>query len=139
MDHGRPVFRAVEFAKSVGGTSISSNPTACSTISGPRYRVTAKKEIILSAGAIGTPHILLNSGIGDSDALSLLGIKPLLHLPSVGRNLSDHPTVGNQWMVNGNDTFDNLGRNATLAAEVLKQWNETRTGVLVDGTFNHVG
>ncbi|KAF9460659.1 hypothetical protein BDZ94DRAFT_1169280, partial [Collybia nuda] len=76
---------------------------------------------------------------GDSDALFRLGIQPLVHLPSVGRNLSDHPTVGNQWMVNGNDTFENLGRNATLAAEILQQWNSTKTGVLVVGTFNHVG
>lgn len=86
-----------------------------------------------------TPHILLNSGIGDSSALSLIGVKPVLNLPSVGQNLSDHPMLGNRWLVNSTDTFEAQGRNATLAAEQLAQWQATRTGPLVDGTFNQVG
>ena len=58
--------------------------------------MTATKEVILSAGSIGTPHILLHSGIGDEKELNKLGITSVLHLPSVGKNLTDHPlyTVG---------------------------------------------
>lgn len=52
--------------------------------------LTASKEVILSAGSIGTPHILLHSGIGDQDDLNALDIPVVLHNPSVGRNLSDH-------------------------------------------------
>ena len=48
------------------------------------------KEIILSAGAIGSPHILLLSGIGPREQLEEHGI-PLVHdLPGVGKNLQDH-------------------------------------------------
>lgn len=56
--------------------------------------LTASKEVILSAGSILTPHILLHSGIGDQSDLKALGIATVLHNPSVGRNISDHPFFG---------------------------------------------
>ncbi|TFK37489.1 hypothetical protein BDQ12DRAFT_592813, partial [Crucibulum laeve] len=87
-------------------------------------------EIILSAGTIGTPHILLNSGIGDKNALSQIDIKPLVHLPSVGQNFSDHPFIENRWLVNSTNTLEQLARNATYAAEQLDLWLKTRTGIL---------
>ena len=46
--------------------------------------------MILSAGAIGSPKILLLSGIGDTDELKKAGVKVQHHLPDVGRNLQDH-------------------------------------------------
>lgn len=70
------------------------------------HRVTASKELILSAGTIGTPHILLHSGIGDRSELQAVGIKAIVHLPSVGKNLTDQPAMGNSWFVNSNDTLD---------------------------------
>lgn len=53
----------------------------------------ASQEVVLSAGAFHSPHILLHSGIGDSAELSAAGITPVLHLPGVGRNLHDHPAT----------------------------------------------
>ncbi len=54
-------------------------------------------EIILSAGAIGSPHILALSGIGPAAQLQQFGI-PMVHdLPGVGRNLRDHPDVPMAW------------------------------------------
>ncbi|OXA50883.1 Glucose dehydrogenase [FAD, quinone] [Folsomia candida] len=50
----------------------------------------ARKEIILSAGAIGTPHLLMLSGIGPSEHLASVGVTPVLDLPGVGQNLQDH-------------------------------------------------
>ena len=58
-----------------------------STQPGPRFNVTAKKEVVLSAGSINTPQILMLSGIGGKDALVNLGIEPLVDLPDVGQNL----------------------------------------------------
>ncbi|GGB51774.1 choline dehydrogenase [Shewanella inventionis] len=48
------------------------------------------KEIVLSAGSIGSPHILQLSGIGDKQTLTDAGIEPIHHLPGVGQNLQDH-------------------------------------------------
>jgi len=57
--------------------------------SGEEVRVTARKEVILSAGAVGSPYILLLSGIGPNEHLKRAGIPLKKDLP-VGRNLQDH-------------------------------------------------
>ena len=54
-------------------------------------------EVILCAGAIGTPQILALSGIGPADQLRQLGIPVVQDLPGVGRNLRDHPDVPMSW------------------------------------------
>ena len=51
------------------------------------------EEIILSAGAIHTPHLLLLSGVGPADELKPLGIDPVHDLPGVGRSMKNHPSV----------------------------------------------
>jgi choline dehydrogenase len=51
----------------------------------------ATAEVLLCAGAFHSPHLLLHSGIGDSNALRSSGIAPRHHLPGVGRELTDHP------------------------------------------------
>jgi choline dehydrogenase-like flavoprotein len=57
---------------------------------GEAHTVYASREIILSAGAVNTPQILMLSGVGCADELRALGIAPLVDLPGVGRNLQDH-------------------------------------------------
>ncbi|MBN8292942.1 GMC family oxidoreductase N-terminal domain-containing protein [Rhodobacter sp. NTK016B] len=57
---------------------------------GTPVRIDAAGEIILSAGAIGSPDILLRSGIGPADEIAGWGGTPLHDLPGVGRNLQDH-------------------------------------------------
>lgn len=52
--------------------------------------LTANKEVILSAGAIGSPHILMKSGIGPEDELERAGIQTRVNLSGVGKNLQDH-------------------------------------------------
>lgn len=104
-----------------------------------RIRITAKKEVILSSGVIGTPNILQHSGIGDSELLSSVGVKPLVHLPSVGQNLTDHPFVANTWLVNSTNTFETVLRNTTLEQEQVTEWSEKRTGLFAGSTFNIAG
>lgn len=55
--------------------------------------VRADKEVILTAGAIGSPKLLMLSGVGDATVLRGLGIDVVEHLPGVGENLQDHVLV----------------------------------------------
>lgn len=62
-------------------------------LSGGVPRLTATREVLLSAGAVGSPHLLQLSGIGHGAELRELGIEPRVELPGVGRNLRDHMFV----------------------------------------------
>ena len=55
--------------------------------------VSARLEVILSAGAIQSPRLLMLSGVGDAWQLERIGIEPRHHLPGVGKNLQDHLDV----------------------------------------------
>ncbi|KIJ28588.1 GMC oxidoreductase [Sphaerobolus stellatus SS14] len=106
---------------------------------GKRIQIQAKKEVILSAGVVNTPFILLHSGIGDTQELARAGIQPLLHLPSVGKNASDHPVTGLGWTVNSMDTLDEINRNITLFNEAFALWNETHGGLFSTNGQGHIG
>nr|WP_199045133.1 GMC family oxidoreductase N-terminal domain-containing protein [Dyella sp. ASV24] len=60
----------------------------------------ARREVILSAGAVGSPQILQLSGIGDVSRLRDLGISPIHHLPSVGEHLQDHLSASYDYRAN---------------------------------------
>ena len=91
--------------------------------------MTARKEVILSAGVFNTPQLLMLSGIGDPAELASLGIITRVNLRSVGKNMSDHVLLGNQWRVDNNQTIQ-----SHLAPGVLSQnirgWNQTHQGPL---------
>ncbi|MEV2267113.1 GMC family oxidoreductase [Nonomuraea africana] len=53
-------------------------------------QIRARREVILSAGAIGSPYLLLRSGVGDAEELRQAGVPVVHELPAVGRNLQDH-------------------------------------------------
>jgi len=57
---------------------------------GRAFTATARRETLLAAGAIGSPHILQLSGIGPADLLHRHGISPVVDAPGVGENLQDH-------------------------------------------------
>lgn len=60
----------------------------------------ARREVILSAGAVGSPQILELSGIGDASRLGDLGLSPIHHLPSVGEHLQDHLSASYDYLAN---------------------------------------
>ncbi|KAF5349539.1 hypothetical protein D9756_008782 [Leucocoprinus leucothites] len=110
-------FRTVEFA--ADATS-------------PKMKLTARKEVIVAGGVIGTPQILLNSGIGSQEELEAVGIPTIVNNPSVGKNFTDQVSALMLMETTIQDTdFD---RDAALA-----EWNETRTGPLVlPNHLNHI-
>ena len=63
------------------------------TYDGKTHRIGAGFEVVLSLGAIQTPKVLMQSGIGDQAELQRLGIPVVQHLPGVGQNFQDHPVL----------------------------------------------
>jgi choline dehydrogenase len=61
------------------------------SVEGERHRVDATREVVLTAGAIGSPHLLMLSGIGRAADLNAHGVPVVTDLPGVGENLQDHP------------------------------------------------
>jgi len=83
-------------------------------------RVAVRREVILAAGAVGSPHVLQLSGVGDPDHLSRVGI-PVRHaLPGVGRNLQDHFLARVTCFVTGAKTLNETSRGLPFAGEVLR-------------------
>lgn len=60
---------------------------------GVRSTITARREIVLCAGATNSPQLLMLSGVGPQDHLREKGVEVVHHLPGVGQHLQDHPTV----------------------------------------------
>jgi len=79
------------------------------------------------------------SGIGDSSELKAVGVKPLVNLPSVGKNLTDHPLITNEWLVNSNDTHDEFFRDADVQAELLGSYLAGDGKYLVDTPASQIG
>ena len=90
----------------------------------------------MSAGSVNTPHILLNSGIGDNQTLSAQNITTFHHLPDVGKNMSDTAVMYISWEVDSNQTFDLLLNNLTARQEAFAEWNATKTGRMANGVVN---
>ena len=72
--------------------------TGVEVVSGEETFVIEGSEIILSAGAIASPQILMLSGIGNSSHLAEHGIPTIKHLEGVGQNLADHPMLYVTWI-----------------------------------------
>ena len=68
--------------------------------------IRARREVILSAGAIGSPKLLMLSGIGPAEELSQHDIPVLLDLPGVGQNLQDHIETSLIYQLNGPHSYD---------------------------------
>ena len=94
-------------------------------------KVTAQQEIILSAGAFGSPQILQLSGIGPAEHLNKLGIEVKLDLPGVGSNLQDHITAVPSYYTPGHK--GSYGLSLMGAIDILRgmfQWAKRRRGII---------
>jgi choline dehydrogenase-like flavoprotein len=98
-------------------------------VTGVRYRAgrgaeqvtRLAREVVLSAGAIGSPQLLMLSGIGPADELQAVGIEARHDLPGVGKNLQDHPFVTLNYEVRGSDTLYKADAPKQLAEWVLRR------------------
>ncbi|GAO22360.1 choline dehydrogenase [Alicycliphilus sp. B1] len=91
----------------------------------------ARREVLLSAGALLSPQLLMLSGVGPADELQRHGIGVLHHLPGVGQNLHDHPDVVQ--VVDAprlTDLFGLSPRGALNLLRGIRQWRAQRSGML---------
>ena len=94
--------------------------------------VTAKanREVILSAGSVKSPHLLMLSGIGNAGHLAQHGIAPVLDLPGVGQNLQDHYGGQITWKCNRAITMNDVMMSRFRQLQVGLQWLLMRRGPL---------
>jgi choline dehydrogenase len=98
---------------------------------GQDFELRARREVILSAGAFGSPQILMLSGVGDGAHLQQMGLRVTHHLPGVGENLQDHLDYPYAYRGPGNsETFGISLRGAWRFAGDLWQWHRQRRGRL---------
>ena len=83
-------------------------------------RVEARREVILSAGAIGSPHILQLSGVGDPEHLGRIGVDVVHGLPGVGKNFQDHFLARVTSRITGGSSLNARSRGLGLVGEVLR-------------------
>jgi choline dehydrogenase-like flavoprotein len=95
-----------------------------------RNRILARREVILSAGAIGSPQILMLSGVGHGEELKAAGIEVTHHLPAVGKNFHDHFAVLIQML-----TDDATSYGISLKALPRGAWNVLEYALARRGPF----
>jgi choline dehydrogenase len=88
-------------------------------------RARAEREVIVSAGAYGSPQLLMLSGIGPAEHLGEHGVEVALDLPAVGENLQEHPMAFLNWRTRESGTLDDAEHPKYAA-----QWVATRKGKL---------
>ena len=93
----------------------------------------AARCVVLSAGAIETPKLLMLSGIGDGERLGALGIPTLVHNPDVGRNLQDHLIARFIWRMKPCGTLNEILANPFRKAAMGLDWLLRKSGPLAIG------
>jgi choline dehydrogenase-like flavoprotein len=104
----------------------------CSTVNlrwkGHELKVRAQAEVILCAGAIGSPHILQLSGIGAGKHLSANGVEMQHELPGVGQNLQDHLQIRTVYQVEGAKTLNQMASTLKGKASFALEYALKRSG-----------
>ncbi|EMD87777.1 hypothetical protein COCC4DRAFT_73539 [Bipolaris maydis ATCC 48331] len=115
----------------VKGVKITNSKTKTSTI------VHAKKEVILAAGALGTPRLLQLSGIGPRSVLEAAGIQVKLEHDGVGTNFQDHPYMGLAFNLSNMSTPNPTSwSDPKFNASAWEEYRANRTGPLTQARGN---
>ena len=91
-------------------------------------QVRCRGEVLLSAGAVGSPQILQLSGIGDGARLKAVGVAPRHELPGVGGNLQDHLQVRAVFAVDNTRTLNTLSATLVGKARIAAEYALSRSG-----------
>jgi choline dehydrogenase-like flavoprotein len=111
-----------------GAGSMRAQGVEVQRAGGAPQHVLAAREVVLAAGAVGTPQLLQLSGIGPGDWLRAHGVTPLLERPGVGENLQDHLQIRAVFAVQGVATLNTLANSWLGKAQIALQYLLTRSG-----------
>lgn len=95
---------------------------------GTQWQATARRETVLTAGAIGSPHLLQLSGIGPAALLRQHGIDPMVDAPGVGGNLQDHLQLRMVFKVQGVKTLNMMAGNLLGRMQIGLQYALFQSG-----------
>ena len=96
-----------------------------------RQQVRARREVIVAAGAFGSPQLLMLSGIGPVDQLQAQGIPVTQALPGVGKNLQDHIDYVQSWRTRSDtQTFGVSLRGSAKLTSAVFEWRKQRSGMV---------
>jgi choline dehydrogenase len=88
----------------------------------------AARQVVMAAGAIGTPQILMLSGLGPAAQLKEHGIEVLHDMPGVGANLQDHLQIRTSFRINGARTLNDMQASLWGKARIAAQYALSRSG-----------
>ncbi|WP_045463522.1 GMC family oxidoreductase [Vibrio hyugaensis] len=109
-------------------------------LKGQSFQIKCTKEVILSAGAFGSPQILMLSGVGAKKELESHGIEQIHELPGVGENLQDHIDLVHTYRCSAKrDTFGVSLKMASEMTKALPQWMKTRSGKMTSNFAEGIG
>ena len=97
--------------------------------------IRARREVVLAAGAIQSPQVLLLSGIGDAEHLAEVGVPLRHHLPGVGRNLHDHMASPVHMSMDHTASYGLSWRTVPRNLRILAQYALFRSGPLSNNVF----
>ncbi len=97
-------------------------------VAGQPMQVQAKREVILSAGAIGTPQLMQLSGVGPGHLLKQHGVEVLLDAPGVGENLQDHLQIRTAFKITGARTLNERQARLIGKAGIALEYAFRRSG-----------
>ncbi|HEY4645904.1 MAG TPA: GMC family oxidoreductase N-terminal domain-containing protein [Steroidobacteraceae bacterium] len=104
-------------------------------LDGKTQRLNARREIVISAGSIQSPQILMLSGVGDGAALQALGIETRQHLPGVGTNYHDHLAAAILMEMRNSESYGISLRAAPRGVLNLLEYALLRRGPLASNVF----
>jgi len=99
----------------------------------------ARREVVVAAGAILSPHLLMLSGIGDEEQLRAAGIRVKQHLPGVGSNYHDHLAIAVLMEMKNSASYGISWRAAPRDLANLLEYALCRTGPLASNVFEATG
>ena len=125
------IWTRTQVKKLIVNTTGNGRPACTGVVAdrdGQSTHISARSEVILSAGAIGTPQILQLSGIGPARKLQSLGIEAVHNLPGVGANLQDHLQIRAVFKIQGAETLNTMANSLIGKAKMGLEYLLRRTG-----------